>query len=166
MSCLSAGIYVIMLWDSLLPTGGPTSHAVSSEGPTKGLCAGWVVVNAGSQVYCLLWPLLMRCVMLAQGQAGLVRATQAGAASLSLNLTLPPDGGTQALAPAGSPARAGPIPGSGGSSLAIGSSLSPQTRIYRQSCLLNLHKPQAVGSPGHCSRNAITPCCACVMCRR
>ena len=74
--------------------------------------------------------------MLAQGQAGLVRATQAGAASLSLNLTLPADGGTQALMPAGIPARAGPTPGGGSSSLAIGSSLSTQTRIYRQASLL------------------------------
>ena len=70
--------------------------------------------------------------MRAQGQAGLVRATQAGAASLSLNLTLPADSRTQALVPAGSPARAGTIPGGGSSTLAIGSSLSPQTRIYRQ----------------------------------
>ena len=87
-------------------------------------------------MYCFLWPLLTQSAMLAQGQTGLVRATQAGAASLSLNLTLPADGGTQALVPAGSPARAGPLPGSGSSTLATGSSLSTQTRIYRQSSLL------------------------------
>ena len=86
--------------------------------------------------------------MFLQGQAGLVQATQAGAASLSLNLTLPADGGTQALLPAGSPARAGPTSGGGGSTLAAGSSLTPQTRIYRWPFLPGMSKPPSVGNPG------------------
>ena len=62
-----------------------------------------------------------------QAQEGLVRATQAGTASLSLNLTLPADAGTQQLVPVGSPAKPGL-----GSTLAAGSSLSSTTRIFRQ----------------------------------
>ena len=136
VSCLSSGCCFLCHRGSLVWPCKSASHAVSPEGPTEGLSAGYFVVLAGSRVYCFLWPPLTQSVMLAQGQTGLVRATQAGAASLSLNLTLPADSGTQALVPAGSPARAGPIPGSGSSTLATGSSLSTQTRIYRQSSLL------------------------------
>ena len=90
-----------------------------------------LAVLAGSRVWRCRWPALTCSVVRAQGQAGLVRATQAGAASLSLNLTLPADSGTQGLVPAGSPARAGPIPGGGSSTLATGSSLTSPIRIYR-----------------------------------
>lgn len=61
-----------------------------------------------------------------QAREGLVRATQAGTASLSLNLTLPVDGSTQQIVAAGSPARTGVS-----STLVAGNSLAPQTRIYR-----------------------------------